>query len=108
MNKFLALLAAVMIATLLISTAWLVGAISVTPANARGEIMLPHPVVHGVIAKATGRACAEEDSVNCFWNARKQGNGRGHSFYSVRVGAQDCIIYWAEKYNRTHGKCYSH
>jgi hypothetical protein len=70
-----------------------------------GEVIRDHPVVHGVIAKATGRACEEEDSVNCFWNARTMGNGRGHSFYSVRVGHQVCHIYWSTTYNRRHGGC---
>ena len=105
MNKFLALLAATMIGTLLISASWVVGAVSITPAHA--EHIAPNPVVHGVIAKATGRACAEEDSINCYWNARKQGNGRGHSFYSVRVGGAQCIIYWNEAYNRQNGHCLS-
>jgi hypothetical protein len=70
-----------------------------------GEVIRDHPVVHGVIAKATGRACEEEDSVNCFWNARTMGDGRGHSFFSVRVGAHTCIVYWNERYNRHHGHC---
>lgn len=105
MNKFLAILAATMIGTLLVSCAWVAGAVSITPAHA-GEVIRDHPVVHGAIAKATGRACPEEDSINCFWNARSAGNGRGHSFYSVRVGHRDCVIYWNEKYNRHHGRCY--
>lgn len=29
--------------------------------------------------------CLAEDSLNCAWNARKQGNGHGASFYAVRV-----------------------
>jgi hypothetical protein len=105
MNKFLALLAATMIGTLLISASWVVGAVSITPAHA--EHIAPNPVVHGVIAEATGRACAEEDSTNCYWNARKQGNGRGHSFYSVQVGRTTCLIYWSKTFNRTHGYCFS-
>lgn len=31
-------------------------------------------------------ACVTEDSVNCAWNASEQGNGVGHSFYTVRRG----------------------
>lgn len=27
------------------------------------------------------RPCRNEDSVNCYWNARLQGNGHGKSFY---------------------------
>ena len=70
-----------------------------------GEVIRDHPVVHGVIAPATGRACPEEDSINCFWNAGRAGNGKGHSFYAVRVGHRVCTIYWDRAYNRTHGWC---
>lgn len=28
------------------------------------------------------RSCATEDSVNCYWNARREGNGTGRSFYA--------------------------
>jgi len=28
------------------------------------------------------RPCATEDSVNCYWNARRAGNGQGRSFYA--------------------------
>jgi hypothetical protein len=73
--------------------------------GAQHEIIRDHPVIHGAIAPATGRACAQEDSVNCFWNARRQGNGHGHSFYSIRVGDQVCVIYWNRAYNRRHGHC---
>jgi hypothetical protein len=75
----------------------------------------PRPVLHGVIRTATTHPCPEEDSINCYWNDRKAGNGFGHAFYSVRVGAldarghhftQDCIIYWDRAYNRTYGQCY--
>jgi hypothetical protein len=72
----------------------------------QGEVIRDHPVIHGVIGPATGRACAEEDSVNCFWNARRQGNGVGHSFYSVRVGQRVCVIYWDRAYNAHHGGCH--
>lgn len=32
---------------------------------------------------ATMPACAQEDSVNCAWNAHTQGNGKGHSFVAL-------------------------
>jgi hypothetical protein len=50
--------------------------------------------------------CALEDSPNCFWDASEAGNGKGHSFYSIRIGRQDCIRYWNARYNRKHGACY--
>lgn len=78
------------------------GAHASTP---RSEVILDHPVVHGAIAKATGRPCLQEDFINCFWNAKEWGNGYGHSFYAVRVGHKVCTIYWNEKYNRRHGYC---
>lgn len=65
-----------------------------------GEVIRDHPVVHGVVAKATGRACATEDSVNCFWN-----DGSGHALYRVKVGHKVCNIYWSRTYNRHHGRC---
>ena len=52
------------------------------------------PGIHGPIAAAAGQPCRYEDSVNCYWDARLRGNGLGHSFYSVRIGADDCLIYW--------------
>jgi hypothetical protein len=76
--------------------------------TSHAEVIRDHPVVHGVIAKATGRACKTEDSINCFRSAGKDGNGTGHSFYSVRVGSQDCIVYWNEQYNKQHGHCLPH
>lgn len=29
------------------------------------------------------RACRHEDSNNCYWNARKRGNGHGRSFATI-------------------------
>jgi hypothetical protein len=29
--------------------------------------------------------CPAEDALDCAWNARRQGNGEGASFYAVRV-----------------------
>lgn len=49
------------------------------------------------------RPCAQEDSVDCAWNAAELGNGVGHSFYAVRrallnasghrVGRVICLFY---------------
>lgn len=77
------------------------------PAQARTEVILDHPVLHGAIAEAVGRPCrSEADDVNCFWNARTMGNGKGHSFYAVRMGHRVSIIYWNREYNRKHGFSY--
>lgn len=103
MNRILALIAATAIGALLASAAYVTG--TTMPYAHASEVIRDHPVVHGVVAKATGRPCLEEDSINCYWNARSQGNGQGHSFYSIRVGGRDCIIYWDRHYNRRHGHC---
>jgi hypothetical protein len=54
-------------------------------------------------------ACAEEDSVNCFWNAHAMGNGVGHSFYARRmpgdVTGLVCIFYASPRYARNHDHC---
>ncbi len=34
-------------------------------------------------------ACAEEDSTNCFWDAKVQGNGEGRSFLDI-----DGVVYY--------------
>lgn len=64
------------------------------------------PNLHGVVEHAALTPCATEDDHNCYWNARKQGNGRGHSHYNIRVELDQCVIYWSKSYNRTHGHCY--
>lgn len=74
-----------------------------TPAQASA----PKPFLHGALAEAVTTPCIQEDSINCFWNAGKAGNGRGHSFVSVRVGDTDCVIYTERKYNREHGDCFT-
>lgn len=51
------------------------------------------------------RPCAQEDGLNCYWDARSAGNGVGHSFYSVKVGRKMCTIYWGNRYARTHNNC---
>jgi hypothetical protein len=57
------------------------------------------------------RPCAAEDSVNCYWNARQQGNGQGDSFYVVKrklegrqghlIGRVICV-YHSGRYARHH------
>lgn len=47
-----------------------------------GSIGIAHAGVestHEVAAWST-RACSYEDSVNCYWDAQVEGNGRGNSF----------------------------
>ena len=50
--------------------------------------------------------CPLEDSSSCYWDAQAQGNHVGHSFYSIRVGRRDCVVYWNTQFNRKHGRCY--
>jgi hypothetical protein len=51
--------------------------------------------------------CVEEDSVNCYWNAREQGDGRGHSFYNRRLpgSGKVCLFYVNRDYARKHDHC---
>jgi hypothetical protein len=63
------------------------------------------PFLHGVIGQTVTTPCAQEDSINCFWDAGNAGNGVGHSFYSVRVGNKMCTIYTDRAYNRRMGSC---
>lgn len=51
--------------------------------------------------------CKTEDSVNCYWDAKEQGNGQGHSYWSIRVNDHRvAIVYWNERYNLKHGHTY--
>jgi hypothetical protein len=64
------------------------------------------PVLRGAIGTATTHSCKFDEAVsNCHWNARTQGDGLGHSFYSSRVGNTFCVTYWDKTYNRKHGQC---
>lgn len=52
--------------------------------------------------------CAQEDSNNCYWDAGKAGNGRGHSFYAVAFPGSKgitCVMYWQPKYAKHHNYC---
>lgn len=49
--------------------------------------------------------CAFEDSVNCYWDASKHGNGEGHSFFAIRYGKSGVLVrYWDRSYGRKHDK----
>jgi hypothetical protein len=57
------------------------------------------------------RPCPVEDSVNCYWNAARQGNGYGDSFFVVRrhlegrhgqvIGRVVCV-YYSDRFARHH------
>ena len=55
------------------------------------------------------RPCKWEDSIQCYWNAGTMGNGRGHSFYAIRLGntpkggVRVAIVYWDREYNIKNG-----
>lgn len=55
------------------------------------------------------RPCAEEDSVNCYWDAQTMGNGRGHSFYVRRMPGDitglTCWTYVQRKFGANHDHC---
>lgn len=53
------------------------------------------------------RPCAEEDSVNCSWNASQSGNGVGHSFIVRRLPGQDltCVLYEKRRFARHNDYC---
>ena len=52
--------------------------------------------------------CAEEDSVNCYWNANEQGNGHGASFFARKLPHQNRVCIFYVKPNRAHmsDQCY--
>lgn len=52
--------------------------------------------------------CATEDSVNCRWNAKTQGNGHGHSFVVRAVPGRAhmvCVFYTVPRYAKHHDYC---
>lgn len=100
---------------LIILAAAMIGALFFGAHAATAQGSAPAPVLHGVLKIAASTPCPMEDSINCYWDAGNAGNGKGHSFYSIRVGGlnshgvrvvRDCIIYWDRAYNRTYGQCY--
>lgn len=56
------------------------------------------------------RACVEEDSVNCAWNAQVRGNRHGHSFITRRFPGRahvTCIMFANRKYAAKHDHCWA-
>lgn len=52
--------------------------------------------------------CKTEDSVNCRWNAKTQGNGKGHTYIVRQFPGKAhmvCVMYAQRKYARTHDYC---
>lgn len=49
--------------------------------------------------------CQSEDSVGCYWDAKRMGNGEGRSFYTFRLGKSECVRYWNRTYGRKHDLC---
>jgi hypothetical protein len=59
------------------------------------------------------RPCADEDSVNCYWNARLQGNGAGKSFYVRKVphtsdkqGRPLVCIFYVNRHESRYDQCW--
>lgn len=70
-----------------------------TASEARGAVK------HDPVPVWMTTPCAQEDSSNCYWDAGAAGDHRGHSFYSIRVGDRDCLIYWEDRYAKHHNRC---
>lgn len=70
-------------------------------------------VAHGsdpapVVPWFAKHACAQEDSVNCAWDAHKLGDGRGHSFIVRQVPGRAhmvCVFYAERRFARSHDYC---
>ncbi len=75
--------------------------------NSSGDSSIGHcNTLHGALAQAVTTPCKYDEAVvNCYWNAKVRGDGKGHSFYSVRAGHYYCTIYWNKRYNARHGDC---
>ncbi len=51
--------------------------------------------------------CYYEDSVNCYWDAGRRGNGVGQSFYIRDMpGPTTCLFYVNRKYAKKHDSCF--
>lgn len=50
-------------------------------------------------------ACEQEDSTNCYWDAGKVGNRKGHSFYSIPSKGKTCIVYWNTRFGKSNNYC---
>lgn len=56
-------------------------------------------------------ACPTEDSAACYWDASTQGDGLGHSFYSIIFDrgtskARNCIAFWDKDFGVTNNRCF--
>ena len=62
------------------------------------------------VPKWMTRPCAQEDSVNCYWDARTRGTGHGRSFYARLMphthGKVVCIFYVKRSDARVSDQCY--
>lgn len=55
------------------------------------------------------RACPDEASVNCFWDAEQRGDGQGHSYVVRQVPNSNglvCVFYTEQPYAKDHDYCY--
>lgn len=91
--------------TLLLGLVFLAAAIHNMEAASHASPRPKFLPTHSDIRHAVLTPCRTEDSSNCYWDAHKMGDLRGHSLVTVRVGDQDCIIYTDPKYNAEHGHC---
>lgn len=81
-----------------------VGAVVTDDAHASGD---QPDKTSPVITWISNRPCAEEDSVNCAWNAQEQGNGTGHSFIVRHFKGRNltCYMYDQRAYAKKHDHC---
>lgn len=91
------------------------GELAMSPAlGATGTVHLetygPNHTQPMAVPKWMTRPCAEEDSVNCYWDAQAMGNGHGHSFYIRRMPGDitglTCIVYVKPRDARRWDHCY--
>ncbi len=88
---------AVLSATIL--TAGLAGVATAQPTSEPTPVPLPASV---------NRPCPTEDSFNCYWNAKEQGDGHGHSFVVRLVPGRSkmvCVFYVERRYAKSHDYC---
>lgn len=105
MTHIIRTLAAMLAAAAMTAVAMLAPSADAHPRIPSGVQVDARPVLHTGVEHMVLTPCAEEDTRNCYWNARRQGNGHGHSHYNVRVGHLTCVVYWDRAYNRRHGYC---
>lgn len=46
-------------------------------------VLIPHFIAYTIVPSVELPPCATEDSSNCVWDSRVQGNGQGNSFVDV-------------------------